>query len=159
MGDSRYGVHVMFSRDVSLANVTARGNYVGAAVMYTQNAEVSHCKFVENINWSEGYGLFIADVSGGVFKDNYIAGNVHGVYLLVMGGWGNATSIKIAENTVEENYVGLTYRGAPSPGVEIINNTFVGNAVPAIYIDIFLTGGFPQRRGGQGQHVAGPRLA
>ncbi|WP_148682683.1 right-handed parallel beta-helix repeat-containing protein [Pyrobaculum ferrireducens] len=141
VGDSRYGVHVMFSRDVGLANVTARGNYVGAAVMYTQNAEVSRCKFVENINWSEGYGLFIADVSGGVFKDNYVAGNVHGVYLLVMGGWGNATSIKIAGNTVRENYVGLTYRGAPSPGVKIINNTFVGNAVPAIYVDIFLAGG------------------
>ena len=139
--NSRYGVHVMFSRDVEISRLHARGNYVGVAVMYTRGAAVEDSVLVHNVNWAEGYGLFIADVSNGTFIRNKSIGNVHGVFIQVMGGWGNRTQMTVADNLVEGNYIGLTYRGVSSPDVYIRNNTFIGNSIPALYVDIFLTGG------------------
>jgi len=137
---SRYGVHVMYSRSVAVRGVTAMHNYVGIAIMYSQDVYVGDSALVDNVNWSEGYGLFIADVANGTFIRNRSFGNVHGIYILVMGGWSNRTEIVIAENLVEGNYIGLTYRGVSTPYVKVVNNTFVGNSIPALYVDIFLTG-------------------
>lgn len=160
--ESRYGVHVMFSRDVKIAGVSASRNYVGAAVMYTQNVVVEGSVFTGNINWAEGYGLFIADVSNGTFIRNRSVGNVHGVFILLMGGWGGRTRIAVLENLVEGNYIGLTYRGVPSGDVYIHNNTFLGNSIPALYVDLFLTGGELKAdiRGNawQGHSAAGPYI-
>jgi len=138
---SRYGVHVMFSRGVFIHGVSALRNYVGIAVMYTRDAYVENSTLVGNVDWAEGYGLFVADVSNGVFIRNKSLGNVHGVFILVMGGWGNRTRIAVAQNHVEGNYIGLTYRGIPSPDVYVVDNVFSGNSIPALYMDIFLTGG------------------
>jgi nitrous oxidase accessory protein len=137
---SRYGVHVMYSRSVTVRGVTAMHNYVGVAIMYSQDVYVGDSALVDNVNWSEGYGLFIADVANGTFIRNRSLGNVHGIYILVMGGWSNRTEVVIAENLVEGNYIGLTYRGVSSPYVKVVNNTFVGNSIPALYVDVFLTG-------------------
>ncbi len=138
VSNSRYGIHIMFSSNVEVTGVTASGNYVGAAVMYTHNAAVWRSAFTRNVNWAEGYGLFIADVSNGTFTYNNSTGNIHGIYILVMG---SRAHVVISNNLIAENYVGFTYRGVSSGEVHIVNNTFVGNSIPALYVDIFLTGG------------------
>jgi len=136
---SRYGVHIMFSKSVAITDVSASHNYVGIAVMYSQDALVENSTLVANVDWSEGYGLFIADVANGTFIHNISIGNVHGIYILVMDA--NETSITVAGNLVKGNYIGLTYRGISSPGVRIVDNVFAGNSIPALYVDVFLRGG------------------
>ena len=76
---SRYGVHVMFSRSVDIRGVSAMHNYVGVATMYSQDIYVGDSALVDNVDWSEGYGLFIADVANGTFIHNRSLGNVHGI--------------------------------------------------------------------------------
>lgn len=131
--DSRYGLHVMFSRNITAVGLVAEGNYVGAAVL--------NSTMRRNINWAEGYGLFIADISGGLFSGLYRGQYPRDLYPHHgRVGAGNA-SVVIARNVVADNYIGLTYRGADVPGYAVVDNVFLGNSMPAVYVDIFLRGG------------------
>ncbi|AAL63433.1 nosD homolog [Pyrobaculum aerophilum str. IM2] len=127
----RYGAHVMFSKGVRLRESSFSDNYVGVALMYSDDVVVSDVKSSGNREWSEGYGFLLAELRG-VVKNCKAVDNVHGFYVMY---WGN-TALKITNCTVEGNYFGVTLRGRNATGVEFIGNAFRGNVVQVMHIGL-----------------------
>ena len=140
LASCRYGVHIMFSDGVSVANGVVRDSYVGVAVMYTSNATVKGVEAVDNREWSEGYGFLITEVRGGAVENCRAVGNIHGFYILTWGG----TAVAVSNCAIEGNYVGVTIRGKGSSGVAFYNNSLLGNVVQVVYMAIGED--FPQAR-------------
>jgi nitrous oxidase accessory protein len=122
--DCRYGLHLMFSDDVTIKDNEFTRNSVGIYLMYSTGVEIQGNRLVKNRGPS-GYGLGLKETDRFSVRDNTIVGNRSGVYI----DGSPFTTKKPGEftrNTFACNDVGITF--LPSArGNELTENNFIDN--------------------------------
>lgn len=120
----RYGLHLMFSDDVTIENNELSENSVGLYIMYSKVVRVRGNRLFRNRGPS-GYGLGLKEADQFAVESNIFAGNRVGIYF-DGSPFGTAKPSIVRGNTVACNDVGLTF--LPSVrGNEISENNFVDN--------------------------------
>src|SRR5690606_33974369 len=107
----RYGVHTMYSDDLTLRDNVFRHNIAGASLMYTRGALVIDNDFSQNRSLASGFGLLFKDVD----------------------------DIELVGSRIHHNRLGLTMDGAPrTPGHFV---TLRGNLIAynQIAVELFTT--------------------
>jgi nitrous oxidase accessory protein len=118
-GNSRYGLHFMFSNDDSYFSNIFHHNGAGVAVMFTKGVTMMNNYFLDN--WGESsYGLLLKEIS-----DAYIGGNTfkRNTAALFMEG---TSRIQFERNLIQENGWGLKIQASCMDNT-ISDNTFTGN--------------------------------
>ena len=119
-GNSRYGLHFMFSDDCRYVGNTFRRNGSGVAVMYTRHVEMVDNRFEEN--WGgAAYGLLLKEISDPRLEGNRFTRNTTG--LLADG----TTRLVATHNTFADNGWAIRLDANAQDG-RIVENDFVGNS-------------------------------
>lgn len=122
--DSRYGLHLMFSDDVTITDNEFKRNSVGIYLMYSTGVEIAGNRLIQNRGPS-GYGLGLKETDRFVVRGNLMVGNRSGIYI---DGSPLAPDVpgEFTANTVAGNDVGITF--LPSArGNLIYENNFIDN--------------------------------
>lgn len=120
----RYGLHLMFSDEVTIEDNLLTGNSVGVYLMYSAGVELNRNRLIRNRGPS-GYGIGLKETDRFAVRDNLITGNRVGVYI---DGSPFTTSRPgvFTRNTFAYNDVGITF--LPSArGNELTENNFIDN--------------------------------
>ncbi|MFA7616679.1 MAG: nitrous oxide reductase family maturation protein NosD [Moheibacter sp.] len=119
MGNSRYGLHFMFSHDNLFKNNTFQNNGAGVAVMYSKRVKMynNHFKY----NWGlAAYGLLLKEIDDSEIYDNEFSENTIGIFA------DGANRIKVTNNQFYRN--GWAFKiNASSTDALITANNFIGN--------------------------------
>ena len=122
--DCRYGLHLMFSDDVTIVDNEFSRNSVGIYLMYSTGVEILRNSLIRNRGPS-GYGIGLKEADRFSVRENLIVGNRSGVYI----DGSPFTEAKPGEftlNTIACNDVGITF--LPSArGNELSENNFIDN--------------------------------
>ncbi|MFM9995658.1 MAG: nitrous oxide reductase family maturation protein NosD [Phycisphaerales bacterium] len=122
--DCRYGLHLMFSDDVTITGNEFSNNSVGIYLMYSTGVVVKQNRLIRNRGPS-GYGVGLKETDQFAVLENLIVGNRAGVYI----DGSPFTDRKPGEftlNTIACNDVGITF--LPSArGNELTDNNFIDN--------------------------------
>jgi len=122
--DCRYGLHLMFSDDVTITDNVFTRNSVGIYLMYSTGVEIVGNHLVKNRGPS-GYGIGLKETDRFSVRDNLILGNRSGVYI-DGSPFTDAQPGVFTGNTIAYNDVGFTF--LPSArGNEISENNFIDN--------------------------------
>ncbi len=92
----RYGLHVMFSRDVEVVHNTAAHGRVGSAVMYGRRVSVHDNRFFGHVG-PLAFGLLSQEQHDSAFFGNEIFGNNVGILVV------SAQNDRFFENTLKQN--------------------------------------------------------
>ncbi len=122
--DCRYGLHLMFSDDVTITDNELTGNSVGVYLMYSTGVTLTGNRLLKNRGPS-GYGIGLKETDRFTVRNNLIAGNRSGVYL-DGSPFTDAQPGIFESNTVAYNDVGFTILPS-SRGNEIVGNNFIDN--------------------------------
>ena len=122
--DCRYGLHLMFSDDVTIVDNSFSRNSVGIYLMYSTGVELVGNRLLRNRGPS-GYGVGLKETDRFSVRQNLIAGNRSGVYI-DGSPFTLAKPGEFAGNTLAYNDVGFTF--LPSArGNELTGNNFIDN--------------------------------
>ncbi len=122
--DCRYGLHLMFSDEVTIEDNTLRGNSVGIYLMYSAGVELRGNRLLRNRGPS-GYGIGLKETDRFTVRENIIAANRVGVYI-DGSPFTTAQPGLFTGNTIAWNDIGFTF--LPSArGNEIAGNNFIDN--------------------------------
>ncbi len=122
--DCRYGLHLMFSDDVTIEENELTRNSVGVYLMYSTGVTIRQNRIVRNRGPS-GYGVGLKETDRFTVRDNLIAGNRAGVYL-DGSPFTHAVPGVFTGNTLAYNDVGCVV--LPSArGNEFSENNFIDN--------------------------------
>jgi nitrous oxidase accessory protein len=117
---TRYGMHFMFSDDVSYEGNIFRDNGNGVAVMYSKRVIMRRNSF-ERSQGGASYGLLLKDINDSRLDSNRFVGNSTGLHL------EGANRNRVTGNLFERN--GLAVRLlANAQENQLEGNTFSGNA-------------------------------
>lgn len=118
-GNSRYGLHFMFSHDNLFKNNTFQKNGAGVAVMYSKRVKMTNNHF--GFNWGlAAYGLLLKEINDSEIFDNDFNDNTIGIYA------DGANRIKVTNNNFMRN--GWALKINASCGDPVVNeNNFIGN--------------------------------
>jgi nitrous oxidase accessory protein len=119
----RYGLHVMFSRDVELAFNKVLDNRVGSALMYGRNAHYHH-NLMRGHRGPLAFGLLVQEQSGSLFEHNTLLANTVGMLVI------SAEANTFRHNEVAHNGFGLVIQRAPDEAASsalLTENRFFGN--------------------------------
>lgn len=122
--DCRYGLHLMFSDNVTIDGNEFTRNSVGIYLMYSTGVELINNRLISNRGPS-GYGIGLKETDQFSVRDNLIVGNRSGVYI----DGSPFTKTKPGEftgNTIASNDVGFTFLPS-AKGNELVNNNFIDN--------------------------------
>lgn len=136
-GNSRYGLHFMFSNDDSYFSNVFHHNGAGVAVMFTKGVTMMNNHFLDN--WGESsYGLLLKEIgdsyiSGNTFERNTAALFMEGTSRIVFennkvhtNGWGLKIQASCMDNLVQYNsFLGNTFD--ISTNGNLVLNTFSNN--------------------------------
>lgn len=119
MGNSRYGLHFMFSHDNLFKNNTFQNNGAGVAVMYSKRVKMYNNHF--RYNWGlAAYGLLLKEIDDSEIYDNEFSENTIGIFA------DGANRIKVTNNQFYRN--GWAFKiNASSTDALITANNFIGN--------------------------------
>lgn len=118
-GNSRYGLHFMFSNFNIYRENTFEENGAGVAVMFSKNIRMLNNRFAENWGGSS-YGILLKEISDGWMAGNTFERNTVGIYA------EGANRIKIENNQFVSNGKAMEIQGNCLDN-EVINNNFIGN--------------------------------
>ena len=119
-GNSRYGLHFMFSDDCRYKANTFRRNGSGVAVMYTRHVEMVDNRFEQN--WGgAAYGLLLKEISDATLEGNRFTRNTTG--LLADG----TTRLVARHNTFADNGWAIRLDANGQDG-RVIENDFLRNS-------------------------------
>lgn len=122
--DSRYGLHLMFSDEVTIEDNLLVGNSVGIYLMYSAGVEVRRNRMIRNRGPS-GYGLGLKETDRFTVERNLFAENRVGIYI----DGSPFTAAKPGEflrNTIAFNDIGITFLPSARNN-ELTENNFVDN--------------------------------
>lgn len=122
--DCRYGLHLMFSDDITIEENVFRGNSVGIYIMYSAGVEVHRNRLVRNRGPS-GYGLGLKEADRYSVSENLVAGNRVGIYI-DGSPFTDAKPAVFTRNTIAHNDVGITFLPS-AKGNELYTNNFIDN--------------------------------
>jgi nitrous oxidase accessory protein len=122
--DCRYGLHLMFSDQITICDNTFSGNSVGIYLMYSTGVELSGNRLIRNRGPS-GYGLGLKEADQFRVRGNLIVGNRSGVYI-DGSPFTDKRPGEFLDNVIAFNDVGFTF--LPSArGNELTGNSFIDN--------------------------------
>lgn len=113
-GNSRYGMHFMFSHDNSFQRNKFIGNGAGVAVMYSKRVQIQNNLFADS--WgSAAYGLLLKEIMDSRIVNNEFRGNTMSIFadganrieiyenLFSKGGWALKVNASCADMQVNKN--------------------------------------------------------
>jgi nitrous oxidase accessory protein len=120
----RYGLHTMYSDDLTLRGNVVQDNVAGASLMYSRGVAVFDNEFTGSRSLASGYGLLFKDVDDVELAGNRIHNNRIG---LVMDGAPRTPGhyVTLRGNLIAYNQVALQL--FTTTGVTFVENSFVGN--------------------------------
>ncbi|MBX3385032.1 MAG: nitrous oxide reductase family maturation protein NosD [Phycisphaeraceae bacterium] len=122
--DCRYGLHLMFSDDVTIADNQFTRNSVGIYLMYSTGVELTGNRLIRNRGPS-GYGIGLKETDRFSVRNNLIVGNRTGVYI-DGSPFTDRQPGEFTGNTLAYNDVGMMF--LPSArGNELTENNFIDN--------------------------------
>ena len=120
-GNSRYGFHFMFSRDIEATGNLLTGNITGLMIMESRNLTISGNTVNDQYN-VRGYGVIVYDSNRLSIKDNEIRRNATGLSL------EKTTEANVTDNNISGNQTGLEFIGVNENNLFTKNN-FIGNVL------------------------------
>lgn len=122
--DCRYGLHLMFSDEVTITGNEFSSNSVGIYLMYSTGVEIVGNRLLRNRGPS-GYGIGLKETDQFSVRDNLIVGNRSGVYI-DGSPFTDKRPGEFTRNTIAYNDIGFTF--LPSArGNELTENNFIDN--------------------------------
>ena len=122
--DCRYGLHLMFSDNITITDNTFSRNSVGIYLMYSKGVELTRNRLLRNRGPS-GYGVGLKETDQFSVRDNLIVGNRSGVYI-DGSPFTDKQPGEFSGNTIALNDVGFTF--LPSArGNQLVGNNFIDN--------------------------------
>lgn len=122
--DCRYGLHLMFSDEVTITGNEFSRNSVGIYLMYSTGVEIVGNRLLRNRGPS-GYGIGLKETDQFSVRDNLIVGNRSGVYI-DGSPFTDKRPGEFTRNTIAYNDIGFTF--LPSArGNELTENNFIDN--------------------------------
>lgn len=122
--DCRYGLHLMFSDDVTIVGNEFSRNSVGIYLMYSTGVELVGNRLIRNRGPS-GYGIGLKETDRFSVRGNLIAGNRAGVYI-DGSPFTRARPGEFTGNTFAFNDIGITFLPS-AKGNELAENNFIDN--------------------------------
>lgn len=122
--DCRYGLHLMFSDDVTISDNEFTRNSVGIYLMYSTGVEINGNRLIQNRGPS-GYGLGLKETDRFVVRGNLMVGNRSGIYI---DGSPFSPDVpgEFTANTIAGNDIGVTF--LPSARGNLLHaNNFIDN--------------------------------
>ncbi len=117
--DSRYGIHLMFSNDITIKNNVSTRNFTGAMIMGTRNSMIEENNFSENNQNVNSQGLLLYDVHDSTIINNQLSHNRVGLFM------DQTSGTAIENNEFAANYIGGQFNHFKSN--RLINNSFISN--------------------------------
>ncbi|HBS29545.1 MAG TPA: nitrous oxide reductase family maturation protein NosD [Phycisphaerales bacterium] len=122
--DCRYGLHLMFSDEVTIIGNEFSRNSVGIYLMYSTGIEIVGNRLLRNRGPS-GYGVGLKEADRFSVRDNLIVGNRAGVYI-DGSPFTEARPGEFSANTIAYNDAGFIF--LPSArGNEVVGNNLIDN--------------------------------
>lgn len=122
---SRYGVHDMYAKDLTIRDTTMRANLSGCVLMYGGPVLLERNTILESGSPSTGFAVLIKDAGGVTLRENVLADNRIGLHVDDAGRTGGEATW-VEANTIAMNQVGaLLY---PSSDATFVRNSFVENS-------------------------------
>ncbi|GBC86795.1 hypothetical protein HRbin12_00794 [bacterium HR12] len=126
---SRYAIHSMFAKDLTVVECRFEANLSGAVMMYGGPVLLLRNEIRDSTSPSTGIGVLLKDVAGADVVENVVVGNRVGIQ--VDGPLGTAgVELRVRGNTVALNRFGVALY--PSAQVTFSRNSFVENAVQVV---------------------------
>jgi len=122
--DCRYGLHLMFSDEVTIEDNRFSRNSVGVYLMYSAGVTIRRNQLIANRGPS-GYGLGLKETDRFSVTDNLITANRSGVYI-DGSPFTSARPGEFTRNTIAYNDVGFTFLPS-AKGNELTANNFIDN--------------------------------
>jgi nitrous oxidase accessory protein len=104
--NSRYGLHLMYDRDIEITGNTLKHDFVGAFLMYSWNITFKRNVSLANRGVS-GYGLGVKNINTLLAEDNRFLDNQVGIFMSSSPSSLGATDV-FRRNVVAFNDVGLS---------------------------------------------------
>lgn len=120
---SRYGYHLMYTKNAVIAENRGYRNVTGAMVMGSENVKVKNNNFSKQSENVNAQGVLLFDVKNSELTNNIIEGNRVGIYAETAG------SNVISGNSLSRNFIGLEM--IASTKNELTGNNFLTNVVQA----------------------------
>lgn len=124
--DSRYGIHLMFSKDVVITSPNLHGNDAGMMVMGTERVMIENGQVHDQIG-ATANGIMLFEATETTLHANAIFGNRIGIYA-EKSEWTT-----IHDNGVNGNDIGLRLKSAN--GMTVKGNDLTGNRYPVVSFD------------------------
>jgi nitrous oxidase accessory protein len=122
---SRYAIHTMYARDLTLVENHFEDNLSGAVLMYGGPVLVLRNTILENRSPSTGFGIIVKDVVAVDAVENVVVRNRVGMHL--EGPSHGEEPVRVHRNTIAHNQIGVTL--PPSARGTFSTNSFVDNLV------------------------------
>lgn len=119
--DSRYGYHLMFTRETELFANESYENISGMMIMGTKGTKVYENILNYNQKNVQSLGLLLFDVQHALVERNEIAHNRIGIFV------EDASENEITNNDVKHNFIGLQFKRAEKNIIH--HNAFSANVV------------------------------
>jgi nitrous oxidase accessory protein len=123
-GNTRYGLHFMFSNDDSYTDNTFRNNGVGVAVMFSRRIQMFRNTF--SYNWGRtAYGLLLKEIYDAEISHNRFEQNTIGIFV------EGSNRILYTQNVFKQNGWAIKFSGGCEAN-EITQNNFLYNSLDLI---------------------------
>lgn len=120
----RYGLHLMYSDEVTIEDNRLERNSVGVYLMYSAGVELRRNLLVNNRGPS-GYGIGLKETDRFSITDNVLSGNRAGVYI-DGSPFTNRMPGTFRRNTLACNDIGVTFLPSARNN-EFVDNNFIDN--------------------------------
>ena len=127
--DSRYAVHNMYARNLTIDANTLRGNLSGIVMMYGGPVAVTGNTITDSGSGSTGFGAIVKDVGGVTLRGNVLADNRIGLDVDDAGRTVGAATL-VDGNTIALNQVGVLL--VPSADATFTSNAFIENTTQVV---------------------------
>ena len=127
--NSRYAVHDMYARNITIDANTLTGNLSGIVMMYGGPATVTNNTITDSGSASTGFGAIVKDVGGATLRANVLADNRIGLDVDDAGRTVGAATL-VDGNTIALNQVGVLL--VPSADATFTGNAFIENTTQVV---------------------------
>ncbi len=121
--DSRYGFHLMYSKNSQLVANKGERNVTGAMMMTSSGIHAVDNRFAKQAESVNSQGILLYDVADSQIQGNVLEGNRVGMYVEF------AKNNEIAGNTLNGNFIGIQLKNAQDN--KIYRNDFFSNVIQA----------------------------
>lgn len=121
VSDSRYGTHLMFTKNTELIENESFENISGLYIMGAEGTVAKQNTLRDNQKNIQSLGLYVFDTTDATITENDIIDNRIGMFI------ESASDNQFNLNNVQGNYIGMQFKEAEKN--DIVDNSFIANVV------------------------------